>query len=110
MSTRTTGRVGGRFGLYQDLPLPLPAPDLGDGDHFRDGVSGSNSGFHPNYFVDISDWFDRKVQVMKAYGSERFPLSRSEDISGFSDAQGVMAGTCYAEGFMLLKWVISEIY
>lgn len=70
--------------------------------------SGSNSGFHPNYFVDISDWFDRKVQVMKAYGSELgdFPFPRSEEhLRALAMHRGVMAGTCYAEGFMLLKWV-----
>lgn len=61
--------------------------------------------FVPNYFVDISNQFDRKIEIMKIYESEvmkeNFPRSIST-IEAFSKYRGSRIGVKYAESFMLL--------
>ena len=62
--------------------------------------------FIPNYFVDISDHIERKIEIMKVYNSElgNHPFPRSiENIKALSHFRGASSGYKYAEAFQLLK-------
>lgn len=62
--------------------------------------------FYPNFFIDISDYLDRKVKIMKFYKSElgKKPFPRSlENIKALATIRGAMAGCNYAEGFVILQ-------
>ena len=62
--------------------------------------------FIPNVFVDITNFFDKKIQIMKIYKSElgEHPFPRSiETIEALSKIRGAQAGCKFAESFMLLK-------
>ena len=64
------------------------------------------SAFLPNYFVDISPYFDRKIKIILKYSgeTEKFPSPRSlENIKALAMFRGATAGCNYAESFMLLK-------
>ena len=62
--------------------------------------------FIPNVFVDISEYLNKKIEIMKLYQSElgTHPFPRSEDnIKALATYRGATAGCRYAESFMLLK-------
>jgi len=62
--------------------------------------------FIPNVFVDITNFFDKKIQIMRIYKSElgEHPFPRSiETIEALSKIRGAQAGCKFAESFMLLK-------
>ena len=62
--------------------------------------------FIPNYFVDISDYIDEKIKLIKIYKSElgSHPFPRSvENIKALAKYRGAMAGVNYAEAFSVLK-------
>ncbi|MDD3597875.1 PIG-L deacetylase family protein [Sulfuricurvum sp.] len=62
--------------------------------------------FIPNVFVDISDFMERKIEIMKIYASEiaEHPFPRSEkNIRALGTLRGATAGCEYAESFVLLK-------
>lgn len=62
--------------------------------------------FLPNVFVDISDYFDTKIEIMKVYESEVMegPLPRSlSTIEALARFRGSQIGVKYAEAFMLIK-------
>ena len=64
--------------------------------------------FIPNYFVDISDFIDRKIEIMKIYESElgEHPFPRSlENIKALAHFRGASVGVKYAEAFQLLKYI-----
>jgi N-acetylglucosamine malate deacetylase 1 len=66
----------------------------------------ADPGFHPNFFVDISDFLERKLEIMKVYGSEmgEFPFPRSsEAIRALATLRGAVAGSGAAEAFQLLR-------
>jgi len=65
--------------------------------------------FIPNVFIDISDFFDKKLEIMKIYESEigNHPFPRSEEtIKALAQVRGAQAGCKYAESFMLLKEIL----
>jgi len=65
--------------------------------------------FIPNVFVDITDYFNKKIEIMKIYVSEimKSPLPRSlESIESLAKYRGSCIGKRYAEAFMLLKEII----
>jgi LmbE family N-acetylglucosaminyl deacetylase len=70
------------------------------------GVKPEDPGFRPNLFVDVSDFLDRKLEIMSIYAGEMapFPFPRS-DVALRAQAQlrGTQCGTTAAEAFMLLK-------
>lgn len=70
------------------------------------GVKPEDPGFHPNLFVDVAGFLDRKLEIMSIYASEMapFPFPRS-DIALRAQAQlrGTQCGSTAAEAFMLLK-------
>lgn len=61
--------------------------------------------FVPNYFVDISDFLEQKIELMKIYESEmgEHPFPRSiENIRALSTYRGAFAGVRSAEAFQLV--------
>lgn len=70
------------------------------------GLNPDLSGFRPNVFVDISDYLDRKLEIMSVFASEmgEFPFPRSKKaIRSLAYVRGASAGYQVAEAFMLLK-------
>lgn len=64
--------------------------------------------FIPNYFVDISAFLERKIEIMKIYESElgEHPFPRSiENIRALATIRGAMAGVRYAEAFQVIKMI-----
>ena len=71
---------------------------------FSSAVGGE--GFVPNVFVDVSEFMDKKIEIMKFYSSEigEHPFPRSEvSIKALATLRGSTAGCGYAESFMLVK-------
>ena len=65
---------------------------------------GSAIPFNPNWFVDITDTLDRKIEALHAYGAEmrEFPHSRSyEGAKALANFRGISVGVAAAEAFML---------
>ena len=66
----------------------------------------SDDGFVPNYFIDITQFFEQKIDVLNIYGSElgNHPFPRSIDgIESLAKIRGIAAGTKYAEAFKVVK-------
>jgi len=62
--------------------------------------------FWANYFVDITDFMEDKIQVASIYESElgEHPFPRSEKhLRALATARGAEAGVEYAESFQLIK-------
>lgn len=62
--------------------------------------------FIPNVFVDISNFLEKKLDIMRVFRSELgvHPFPRSEkNIKALATIRGATAGVEYAESFMLLK-------
>jgi N-acetylglucosamine malate deacetylase 1 len=66
----------------------------------------SSSPFKPNFFVDVSEFLERKLEVMAVYESELgcFPFPRSiEAIRALAILRGSASGFMAAEAFQLLR-------
>lgn len=64
------------------------------------------NGFVPNFFVNIENYIDKKIEIMKLYESEikELPFPRSiENIYSLAKVRGCSSGSCYAEAFRLVK-------
>lgn len=64
--------------------------------------------FSPNYFVDITDFIDDKLETMKIYDTElgEAPFPRNlEAIKSLALVRGGTAGVKYAEAFKIVKWI-----
>ena len=62
--------------------------------------------FFPNFYVDITGQMERKAEILSIYREElgEHPFPRSlEHIRALALHRGVVAGTQYAEAFMLLR-------
>lgn len=62
--------------------------------------------FIPNYFVDISDFILRKIEIMRIYNSElgEHPFPRSiRNIEALASFRGASVGVEYAESFQIVK-------
>jgi LmbE family N-acetylglucosaminyl deacetylase len=67
---------------------------------------GIESRFYPNYFVDISEFLERKLEIMAIYESELgdFPFPRSvEAVRALATVRGAASGFKAAEAFHLLR-------
>jgi N-acetylglucosamine malate deacetylase 1 len=65
--------------------------------------------FLPNYFVDITDYMERKIALLKYYASEmgEHPFPRSvANVRALAHFRGATAGVQQAEAFQLLKHII----
>jgi N-acetylglucosamine malate deacetylase 1 len=68
--------------------------------------STKEDSFIPNVFVDISEFMDKKIEVMKVFKSEiaPHPFPRSErNLRALATLRGATSGCEYAESFVLLK-------
>ncbi len=68
--------------------------------------STKEDSFIPNVFIDISNYIDNKIEIMKVYKSEigDHPFPRSErNIKALATFRGASSNCNYAESFMLLK-------
>lgn len=73
------------------------------------GMRTDNSGFKPNMWVDISNYLERKIEIMKIFESElgNHPFPRSvENIIGLAKLRGSTANTDAAECFVILKEIL----
>lgn len=64
--------------------------------------------FIPNYFVDISSFLEKKLELMKIYESEvgEHPFPRSlRNIEALATYRGASVGVEYAEAFQLIKYI-----
>jgi len=64
-----------------------------------------STSFIPNVYVDITDYFDQKIEIMKLYETELMeePYPRSlSSIEALARVRGSRCGVKYAEAFMLL--------
>lgn len=64
------------------------------------------SAFEPNYFINISDYLERKLEILNVYQSElgEFPFPRSlRAIRALAEWRGATAGYSAAEAFELLR-------
>ena len=64
--------------------------------------------FMPNYFVDISEYFEEKRAVLKIYESElgRHPFPRSlRNVEALATFRGAIAGVEYADAYQLIKFI-----
>ena len=64
------------------------------------------NGFVPNNFSDISDYFDKKISILKIYSSEleEHPFPRSiQNLKALATFRGATSGVKYAEAFVVLK-------
>ncbi len=62
--------------------------------------------FRPNLFINIEDYIEKKIEIMKVYESEmgEFPFPRSrEAIIALSSIRGVQSRCKAAEAFILIK-------
>jgi LmbE family N-acetylglucosaminyl deacetylase len=65
----------------------------------------ADSAFHPNCFVDISEFLERKLEILAVYSSEVgvFPFPRSiEAIRALAMVRGAASGFMAAEAFQIL--------
>ncbi len=72
-------------------------------------VPGSAPPFQPNWFVDISDHWERKREALLAYASEMrsWPHARSlEAVEYLARWRGAQVGVEAAEGFCLLRQLV----
>lgn len=64
--------------------------------------------FQPNYFVDVTKHFPKKIEIMNVYESElgEHPFPRSiRNLEALATFRGAYAGVEYAEAFQLIKWI-----
>jgi len=62
--------------------------------------------FQPNYFVDITDYINDKINIFKIYKSEVgvHPFPRSiKNINSLASFRGAIAGVEFAEAFQIIK-------
>jgi len=71
--------------------------------------STKEDSFIPNSFVDISEYMDKKIEIMKIFKSEiaEHPFPRSEkNLIALATLRGATSGCEYAESFVLLKEIL----
>ncbi len=64
--------------------------------------------FLPNYYVDVTPYFHKKLEIMKIYESEiaEHPFPRSiRNIEALAVFRGASVGVEYAEAFQLIKYI-----
>lgn len=62
--------------------------------------------FIPNYYIDITNFLEKKLEIMRVYDSElgTHPFPRNlRNIEALATFRGATAGVTYAEAFQLVK-------
>lgn len=67
----------------------------------------SETPFSPNFFVDISDVWGKKEEIMRLYRSDSGRVKENKIAYFKNDAEnnGRQNGVSYAEGFQVIKWL-----
>lgn len=67
----------------------------------------SETPFSPNFFVDISDVWEKKEEIMRLYRSDSGRVKENKIAYFKNDAEnnGRQNGVSYAEGFQVIKWL-----
>ncbi|MDR2457585.1 MAG: PIG-L family deacetylase [Clostridiales Family XIII bacterium] len=71
----------------------------------------SDKAFKPNFFINITETLNKKIEIMQIYEDELkpFPFPRSiENIKALAMLRGSQVGVKYAEGFRILKMVVDN--
>ena len=71
-----------------------------------DAGMSTGSQFHPNWFIDVTPFISKKLQIMEIYKSEvgEFPFPRSlKAIESLAAVRGTTSGFNAAESFQLLR-------
>ena len=71
--------------------------------------STKEDSFIPNVFVDISEFIDKKLEIIQVFQSEiaEHPFPRSErNLRALATLRGATCGCEYAESFVLLKEIL----
>ena len=71
--------------------------------------STKEDSFIPNVFVDISEYMEKKIEIMKIFKSEMasHPFPRNErNLRALATYRGATCGVEYAESFVLLKEIL----
>jgi len=71
--------------------------------------STKEDSFVPNVFVDVSRFFEKKIEIIKVFKTEmrKHPFPRSErNLRALATLRGATCGCEYAESFMLLKEIL----
>lgn len=64
--------------------------------------------FIANYYVDISEFFLKKIEISRIFKSEfgDHPFPRSErNLEALATLRGATAGVAYSEAFQIVKWI-----
>jgi N-acetylglucosamine malate deacetylase 1 len=72
-------------------------------------INPDYGGFKPNLWVDISQYLDKKIKIMKIYKGEldEHPFPRSEvNLRALASLRGATAGVEMAEGFVSLREIV----
>lgn len=67
--------------------------------------------FKPNFFVDVSDTIEQKLEAMSCYTTETAPFPHprsSEALRAIARRWGSVAGCAYAEAFELIRSVVKR--
>ena len=68
----------------------------------------TRTSFSPNYYVDISDYIQKKVEALKIHKTQnRKSYMDEEVIRAKARFRGFQAKVKYAEGFVVYRWVIA---
>ena len=70
------------------------------------GLKPGQVGFRPNLWVDVSEYIERKIEIMRLYESEvkPHPFPRSEEnLRALATMRGASSGFVAAEAFEILK-------
>ncbi|MCA9447532.1 MAG: PIG-L family deacetylase [Candidatus Omnitrophica bacterium] len=65
--------------------------------------------FHPNFYVDISDFLEDKITALEMHQSQMKPAihhSSPENVRHLALTRGKEISTHAAEGYMILRWVL----
>jgi len=65
--------------------------------------------FHPNFYVDISDYLEDKISALEMHQSQMKPAihhSSPENVRHLALTRGKEISTHAAEGYMILRWVL----
>ena len=73
-----------------------------------DWALNKGKNFQPNFYVDISNFINDKIKMLKFYKDElrTYPHSRSiKSIKSLASVRGTSSGVKYAEGFYLSRYI-----
>ncbi len=102
----TASAATGKWFRYPSVKRVLACEILSETDF---SLNPADLVFRPNVYIDVSQWLDEKLSIMRLYAEEcgDHPFPRSEsNIRALATVRGGQCGASAAEAFMLLKEII----